>query len=391
MLGAIIGDIVGSYYEVEEVQAIKNNSDKKRPYNERIKILNPSTSLFLEESSYTDDSILTLAIAHSLIDNETFESSLRKYGLKEVELGKDKYGRSRFGKGFVSWLKKEKAGDSYGNGASMRISSIGYYYDDLDVILSKTQEATIPSHNNEEAILGAQSVTTAIYLARNNFSKEEIKKELETRFNLNLNYNLEDLQHNYRFSSRTSESVPQAIYCFLISTSFEDCLRKSISIGGDADTIAAISCSIAESFYGIPEELKQKALSHLPENYKKTVNDFYNVLYLKQQLLELDICHDEFWDYMSTRTKRINAPVESGLWGTFTDNDIEGRITNIRILVPEIVDEKTLLVNIHEYAHAYELYQELGTIYKPNKKSSEAYAISKEEEYLSKKKTYEQS
>ena len=171
MLGAIIGDIVGSYYEVEEVQAIKNNSDKKRSYNERIKILNPSTSLFLEESSYTDDSILTLAIAHSLIDNETFESSLRKYGLKEVELGKDKYGRSRFGKGFVSWLKKEKAGDSYGNGASMRISSIGYYYDDLDVILSKTQEATIPSHNNEEAILGAQSVTTAIYLARNNFSK----------------------------------------------------------------------------------------------------------------------------------------------------------------------------------------------------------------------------
>ena len=167
MLGAIIGDIVGSIYEVEEIKAIKSYPDKKRSYEDRTTILNNSTPLFISDCSYTDDTVLTTAIASSLLGKKTFEESLRDYGLKEIELGKDKYGRSRFGKGFVSWLKKEKVGDSYGNGASMRISPIAYFYDDLDVILSKTKEATIPSHNHEEAILGAQAVKTAIYLARN--------------------------------------------------------------------------------------------------------------------------------------------------------------------------------------------------------------------------------
>lgn len=391
MLGAIIGDVVGSIYEVEEVNAIKTNPDKKRSYEDRITILNSNTPLFLEECTYTDDTVLTTAIASSLLSKKSFSNTLKEYGLEEIELGKDKYGRSRFGKGFVSWLKGEKEGDSFGNGASMRISPIAYFYDDLNMILDKTKEATIPSHNNEEAIIGAQAVTTAIYLSRNNYSKEQIQEELERRFNYSFDFNIEKLQHNYRFSSRTNESIPQAIYCFLVSTSFEDCLRKSISIGGDTDTIAAISCSIAESFYGIPEELKQKVLPYIPNKYQKTINEFYSIINLKQQLLELEICHDEFWEYMRTRTKRINAPIESGIWGAFISQDIEGNISDIKILVPEIVDEKTLLVNIHEYAHAYELFQLLGTKYQPNKKSSEEYATSKEKEYLTKKKVYEQS
>ena len=135
MLGAIIGDIVGSLYEVEEVNAIKNTPDKKRSYEERIAILNSDTPLFQRDSSYIDDTVLTIAIAHSLLNNEAFSESLRKYGLEEISLGEDQYGRSRFGKGFISWLKNEKIGDSYGNGAAMRISSIAYFYDDLDYIL----------------------------------------------------------------------------------------------------------------------------------------------------------------------------------------------------------------------------------------------------------------
>ena len=225
MLGAIIGDIIGSTYEVEEVLALKQSPNKKRSYNERIAILNKETPLFLNESSYTDDTVLTSAIANALIDNHPFEENLRKYGLEEISLGKDKYGRSRFGKGFVSWLKKETEGNSFGNGAAMRISPIAHYYDDLQIILEKTKEATIPSHNHEDAITGAQAVTTAIYLAKNNYSKQEIKEEIERRFNYNLNFNLEELQHNYRFTSQSSESVPQAIYCFLESTSFEDCKK----------------------------------------------------------------------------------------------------------------------------------------------------------------------
>ena len=162
MLGAIIGDIVGSIYEVEEVRSIKNTTDKKRSYKERVKILNESTPLFVSECSYTDDTVLTIAIADALISKRKFEKYLKKYGLAELDLGEDKYGRNRFGKGFVSWLKQEKKGDSYGNGASMRISPIAHFYDDLDIILEKTKEATIPSHNNEEAIIGAQAVSTDI-------------------------------------------------------------------------------------------------------------------------------------------------------------------------------------------------------------------------------------
>ena len=179
--------------------------------------------------------------------------------------------------------------------------------------------------------------------------------------------------------------MPQAIYCFLISNSFEDCLRKYLSIGGDADTIAAIAFSISEAFYDIPENIQIQALSYLPSKYKLVVDKFYSILSLKKQLLELGICHDEFWEYMRTHTKRISFPSETGICGTFTEIDENNRLSSVKILVPEISDEKTLLINIHEYAHAYELYNELGSCYKIDKEHSEAFAVSKEQEYLAKK------
>lgn len=388
MLGAIIGDIVGSYYEVEEINALKNNPDKKRSYEDRIKILDKRVPLFTEDCSYTDDSVLTIAIAHSLNSGLPFEEVLRNYGLEEISLGQDKYGRSRFGSGFVLWLKGEKEGDSYGNGASMRISPVGYYYDDLEYILKTTRQATIPSHNNKEAIKGAQAVASTIYLARNDFSKEEIKDFLESRFGYFMNFDLEDLQKNYKFSARTNSSVPQAIFCFLESNDFEDCLRKSISIGGDTDTIAAISCSIAESFYGIPEELKKQALSYLPEKYQKVVTDFYNILDLKRILLDLEICHDDFWEFMRTRTKRINFSLNSGVWGLFPSVNQDTNTSDFKILVPTLSSDFSYKINIHEYAHAYELFlklQEEKNIDNIDVKKSEEFAISKEKEYELKK------
>lgn len=388
MLGAIIGDIVGSTYEVEEINAYKNSPNKKRSYEERIKILNREVPLFTSDCSYTDDSVLTIAISKSLTDGEDFEEVLREYGLQEIALGVDKYGRSRFGSGFVSWLKGEKVGDSFGNGASMRISPIGFYYDDLNYVLAKTTEATIPSHNHEEAIKGAQAVSSAIYLARNDFSKEEIVDFLESHFGYFFNYSLEDLQRNYTFSSKSNNSVPQAIFCFLESTDFEDCLRKSISIGGDSDTIAAIACSIAESYYGISEELKKQALSYLPVDYKNQVAKFYSILELKKHLLDLEICHDEFWEYMRFNTRRINYPLNSGVWGTFIDNKVGNHQPNIRILVPPLTSDFAYRINIHEYAHAYELFMLLKdnqNIDNVNVKNSEEFAKSKEQEYQLKK------
>lgn len=287
MLGAIIGDIVGSYYEVLEINAKKNNLQKKRPYEERIKILNPEVELFHDNCSYTDDTVLTLAIASSLISDDDYETSLRKFGTKEINLGLDKYGRSRFGKGFVEWLKGESEGKSFGNGGAMRISPVGFYYNDLNSVLEETKLATIPSHNNYEAIIGAQAVSATIYFARRGYSKDVIKILLEYYLNCKFDFSISELQKNYTFSSRASESVLEAIFCFFKSSSFEDAIRLALSIGGDSDTIAAITGSISEAFYGIPDSFKEKALSYLPSDYIKIVEEFY------AKISELNNCPNE--------------------------------------------------------------------------------------------------
>ena len=284
MLGAIIGDIVGSVYEVMEVQAIKQNYDRKREYNERIKIMDKNVPLFRDDCSYTDDSVLTIAVADALLHKKNFEETLKEYGLAEASLGVDKYGRSRFGAGFVKWLHGFGNGDSFGNGAAMRISSVGYYFDDLESIYKVAKDVTVPSHNHEEAICGARAIATSIYLARTGCTKEEIKKYVSASFGYNLEMNLEILRREYRFSSRAVGSVPQAIYCFLESNDFEDAIRKAISIGGDTDTIAAMCGGIAEAFYGIPKEIKEEALTYLPSEYKDIVLEFYKRLEEKSEV-----------------------------------------------------------------------------------------------------------
>lgn len=281
MLGSIIGDIIGSIYEVKEVEAIKNNIDKKRSYEDRIKILDNNTPLFTQYSSYTDDSVLTTAIADAVLNNKDYEFSLKKYGLNELDLGMDKYGRSRFGKGFCEWLNGIGVGNSYGNGSAMRISPVGFLFNDIETIKKEVKLATIPSHNSIEAIKGAEAVAITIYLARIGESQEEIKKYIEENY-YKLDYNLEDLQKNYRFSSKCSNSVPQALYCFIISNDFEDAIRKSISIGGDSDTIAAIVGGISEAYYGIPEDILSEVYKYIPDYINEVLNQFYNLSVVKK-------------------------------------------------------------------------------------------------------------
>ena len=274
MLGSIIGDIVGSYYEVLEIQELKNHK-RNRSYEERIKILDENTPLFTENSSVTDDSILTCAIYDAIKNgNNEYEKYLKIYGLREVNLGLDQYGRSRFGSGFVDWLKSNKEGNSFGNGAAMRISPVGYCFDTLEEVEAESRKATTPSHNHEDSIKAAEAVAVSIFLLRNGMTKEEVIGYIKDNY-YDLNYDLEDLQRNYSFSSKASNSVPQALYIFAISNSFEDSIRKAISIGGDTDTIAAIVGSISESYYGIPEDLKQQAKPYLKDYMYELLKDRY--------------------------------------------------------------------------------------------------------------------
>lgn len=265
MLGAIIGDVVGSYYEVLEVKEIKNGH---RSYEERIKILDQNTPLFTENSSVTDDSILTFAIYKAIKENKPYEEMLKYYAKQEINLGKDMYGRSRFGKGFVEWVNSNTQGTSYGNGASMRISPVGFLFNTLEEVKQETYKATIPSHNHQESILCAEAVATSIFLLRNGISKEELKEYIEKNY-FKLDYDLEKLRRNYKFSSKSIDSVPQAIYTFLESNSFEETIRNAISIGGDTDTIACIAGSLAESYYGIPENLLEQVKPYLKDYMKE--------------------------------------------------------------------------------------------------------------------------
>ncbi|MCH5167196.1 MAG: ADP-ribosylglycohydrolase family protein [Erysipelotrichales bacterium] len=273
MLGAIIGDVAGSIYEVLEVN-YKKEHQEHRPYEERIKILSQDTPLFTDECSYTDDTVLTLALYDAIKNgNKDYEKYLREYGNKEVSLGMDKYGRSRFGKGFVGWLNGDE-GNSLGNGAAMRISPVGYLFDNIDTIKRESKNATIPSHNHIDSIKAAECISTSIYLLRNGYNKEKLKEYIENNY-YKLDYDLEDLQRNYTFSSKCIDSVPQSLFVFLKSESFEDAIRKALSIGGDADTIAAIVGSLAESLYGIPDEIIINVKKYLTDEQLALLGTYY--------------------------------------------------------------------------------------------------------------------
>lgn len=262
MLGAIIGDVAGSYIEVLEIY---DRSKGHRSYDERIKILDKNVPLFGEKCSCTDDSILTMAIYDAIVNgNCNYEKYLRNYGLREVNEGKDIYGRSRFGSGFVKWLEGDFQGESFGNGAAMRISPVGYLFDTMNEVKEQVRLATIPSHNHADALKGAEAVAVTIFLLRTGHSKEDVYEYVKNNY-YELNYDLEDLQRNNIFSSKSSVSVPQALYVFFQSNDFEDSIRKALSIGGDSDTIACIVGSISEAYYGIDEKIKEEVKPYIKD------------------------------------------------------------------------------------------------------------------------------
>ena len=249
-----------------------------------MKIMDRNVPLFNENCSCTDDSILTTAIADAILNGESYEKKLREYGLREINLGKDIYGRSRFGKGFVEWLKNDYIGESFGNGSAMRISPVGYLFNSIDEIKSESLNATIPSHNHIESIKSSEAVAVSIYLLRRGMDKDSLKEYIEKHY-FSLEYDLDDLRKNYKFTSRAIDSVPQAIFCFLNSNDFEDAIRLSISIGGDSDTIACITGALAESYYGIDEEIIECAKTYIKDYMKDVIDKFYSTINNKNNIL----------------------------------------------------------------------------------------------------------
>lgn len=253
MLGAIIGDLAGSIYEFEQVKKHRNILIK---------------NIIEENSFFSDDTILTVAIADAILNKKDYGDTLKKYALKyENKMPKGiEYFKTMFSSGFMAWARGEKQGQSRGNGAMMRISPVGFLFNTENDVIKNSYLATIPSHNSIEAINCAKMVSLIIFYSRKGFSKKEIIDKL------NLTIKKPTIK---KFNYTCNDTIDICLYSFFTADSFEESIRLAISFGGDTDTNACIVGSMAEAMYGIDEELKRKAMKKLPIEFKTIIKDFY--------------------------------------------------------------------------------------------------------------------
>ncbi|MBN6711562.1 ADP-ribosylglycohydrolase family protein [Haemophilus haemoglobinophilus] len=246
MFGATIGDIIGSRFEF--------NNYKGTDFE-----------LFTSKCCFTDDTVCSVAIAEWALSGFQIDlpDTLRKWG--------NRYRNAGYGGMFARWLNprwEPQPYNSWGNGSAMRVSAVGWLCDDMETVLEYAKRSADITHNHPEGIKGAQTTAAAIFLARKGESKETIKQFIEQKFGYNLNRTCDQIRPNYSFDESCQGTVPQAIVAFLESKDFEDSIRLAVSLGGDSDTLAAITGSIAEAFYKqIPEQIKAQAVQCLPAEF----------------------------------------------------------------------------------------------------------------------------
>ena len=240
VIGAIIGDVVGSRFEFKNIK-------------------HKCFRLVHSRSHYTDDTLMTLAVYDALSNNKNIIETMQYYYHKYPYYG--------YGGGFLYWInmKNPQPYNSCGNGAAMRISPVGIIAQSINQVKILSRYVTEISHNHPEGLKAAECVALCIYMACNGYTKQDIKNTALSYYPEIQYFNYHYLVKRYKFTELSQDSVPQAIYCFLISHSFEDCLRTTISIGGDSDTLAAISCGIAGAYYNIPYKLWNQVKEKLPK------------------------------------------------------------------------------------------------------------------------------
>jgi ADP-ribosylglycohydrolase len=250
MIGAIAGDIIGSVYEW--------NNIKTKDFE-----------LFSPKCFFTDDTVLTVALADTILTGASYVDNMKKFYHWYPDGG--------YGGSFHCWAQSRNPEpyDSWGNGAAMRISPVGYAYNDLDTVLRKASEFTEITHNHPEGIKGGQAAAAAILLARQGRSKSEIRDFIETTFQYDLSKHVDEIRPTYEYDVSSQGTVPQAIRSFIDSTDFEDAIRTAVSLGGDTDTLACITGSIAQAFYGgVPEPIVKKVYEILDERLGNITSEF---------------------------------------------------------------------------------------------------------------------
>jgi ADP-ribosyl-[dinitrogen reductase] hydrolase len=256
MYGAILGDLIGAPWEFKRM--------KRKDFSPLIR---PDTGI-------TDDSIMTVAIADSLLHEIPPAEAMRDWG-RRVMPGETVAG---YGASFIKWLaspEMQPPYNSYGNGAAMRVSPAGWLYDDLEVTLEVARLVTDVTHNHPEGIKGAQATAMAIFLARKGRTNENIRASIQERFQYDLNRSVDQCREEHIYNEFCQICVPDSIVCALDSESYEDAVRSAVSLGGDADTLGAIAGSIAEAIHGIPDDLIAQAQPFLDESFRPIIEEFY--------------------------------------------------------------------------------------------------------------------
>ena len=258
MLGAIVGDIIGSAYE------FKNT--KRKEFH-----------LFTPKSKFTDDTVMTLAVARWLCDDK--EHCKETLVQRMQELGR-RYPTAGYAGSFMRWLynPEPQPYNSYGNGSAMRVSPVAFYAHSLQEALGLAKISAEVTHNHPEGIKGAQAIASSIYLARHGATKREIKSYAEEQFHYDLSPQLDDIRPTYSYDMSCQNTVPQALLAFLEGANFEDVIRSAVSIGGDSDTIAAMAGGIAQAFYVIPKKLSSYCYALLTPELRGVLNDFEDLL-----------------------------------------------------------------------------------------------------------------
>lgn len=259
LFGSIIGDIVGSRFEF--------NNHRSKDFE-----------LFHKRCFITDDSIMTIAVANAVAENINTPERLGSAAVKWMQKLGRPYPNCGFGGRFYHWIYESdpQPYNSFGNGAAMRVSACGLLGRDLEEVKALSKAVTEVSHDHPEGIKGAEATAVCIYLARTGKSKEEIRTYVNEHYYA-LDFTLDDIRETYQFNETCQDTVPQAIEAFLESENFEDAIRCAISVGGDSDTLAAITGGIAEAFYGVPERLVNQALTYFDDRLMNAYNNFIQI------------------------------------------------------------------------------------------------------------------
>ena len=262
MYGAILGDMIGSPYEFDQ-------GDKTKDFI----LFNPRKWI-----RYTDDTAMTLAIAKAIMNvgAHAGEVVMKTEFIRCMQDIGSRYATGEYGGMFSKWLRTPdpQPYGSYGNGAAMRVSAIGWIYDSLERTTEVARWSAEVSHDHPEGVKGAESVAAAVYLARAGKSKDEIREYIEYSYGYSFNRTLDDIRPTYHHVESCQETVPEALTAFFEGMDFEDVIRNAVSLGGDCDTLTCIAGAVAEAMFDVPEDMKRECESRLPEEFLEIIADF---------------------------------------------------------------------------------------------------------------------